>query len=49
MDKLLSVLLWSLERITARPLPFVAASIALAAAGLVTTLQHLRIDTSTTA
>jgi hypothetical protein len=48
MKKLLVVLLWSVERITTRPLPFVAMSIALAAAALVITLQQLRIDTSTT-
>ena len=48
LSVLLSVLLWSVERITARPLPFGAASIALAAAALAITLQHLRIDTSTT-
>ena len=48
MRRLLHVLVWSVDRIAARPLPFVAISMALAAAALVVTLQHLRIDTSTT-
>jgi uncharacterized protein len=48
MKRLLYVLVWSVDRIAARPLPVVALSIGLAAAALVLTLQHLRIDTSTT-
>src|SRR5918995_263359 len=48
MRRLLQVLVWSVDRIAARPLPFVAISIVVAAAALVVPLQHLRIDTSTT-
>ena len=48
MKKLLHVLVWSVDRIAAQPLPFIAISIVVAAAALVVTLQHLRIDTSTT-
>jgi hypothetical protein len=48
MNRLLRVLLWSVDRIAARPLPLVLVSIAIAAAALLFTLQHLRIDTSTT-
>jgi hypothetical protein len=48
MERLLYVLVWSVDRIAARPVPVVALSIAAAAAALVVTLQHLRIDTSTT-
>jgi uncharacterized protein len=48
MKRLLYVLVWSVDRIATRPLPVMALSIGLAAAALVVTLQHLRIDTSTT-
>ena len=48
MARLLHVLVWSVDRIAARPLPFVALSIGVAAAALMVTLGHLRIDTSTT-
>jgi hopanoid biosynthesis associated RND transporter like protein HpnN len=48
MRRLLHILVWSVDRIAARPLPVVALSILGAAAALVVTLQHLRIDTSTT-
>jgi uncharacterized protein len=46
--RLLYVLVRSVDRIAARPLPVVVLSIGLAAAALVVTLQHLRVDTSTT-
>jgi hopanoid biosynthesis associated RND transporter like protein HpnN len=48
MKRLCHVLVWSVDRIAARPLPFVVISIVLAAGALVVSLQHLRIDTSTT-
>jgi hopanoid biosynthesis associated RND transporter like protein HpnN len=48
MKRLLHVLVWSVDRIAARPLPYVAISMVVTAAALAATLQHLRIDTSTT-
>ena len=48
MTRLLHVLVWSVDRIAARPVPFVALSIAMAAAALAITAHSLRIDTSTT-
>jgi uncharacterized protein len=48
MKRLLHVLVWSVDRIAARPLPFFVVSIVMAAGALAVTLQHLRIDTSTT-
>lgn len=48
MKKPLCLLVCSADRIAARPLPFVLLSLLLAAVALAVTLQHLRIDTSTT-
>jgi hopanoid biosynthesis associated RND transporter like protein HpnN len=48
VTRLTHVLVWSVDRIAARPLPFVALSLLVAAAALVVTLQYLRVDTSTT-
>jgi hopanoid biosynthesis associated RND transporter like protein HpnN len=48
MRRPLCLVVWSADRIAARPLPFVLFSLLLAAVALAVTLQHLRIDTSTT-
>jgi uncharacterized protein len=48
MTRALCLVVWAADRIAARPLPFVLSSLLLAAVALAVTLQHLRIDTSTT-
>jgi hopanoid biosynthesis associated RND transporter like protein HpnN len=48
MSRALSLVVWVADRVAARPLPFVLCSLLLAATALAFTVQHLRIDTSTT-